>query len=234
MGIVTDFMFLPVEVLLKKGSLIGILINRIGDRDVEDIIGYALIFFFAAAIVWTMWRDHRIEKRRRAETERMLELAEQKGHMEWPEGVKEEDTRRLFLNTLTNIGCQYHFEPVEGDHRIFFDYQGEHFIAVTESKIKYIHLWDMAWLRVDLHDIDEISRLRKAINISNIDNSVTTVFTINDDEKSMEVHCHSVIVFFYTIPYINEYLKVELNAFFLAHQKVEAEMLKLREAEKTV
>lgn len=199
-----------------------------------DMFGYVLIFFFAAAIVWTMWRDHRVEKRHREETERMMELAEQNGHVEWPEGVKEDDTRRLFLNTLTNIGCQYHLPTEEGDNRIYFDYQGEHFLAIAESDIKYIHLWDMVWLQADLHDIDEISRLRKAINTSNINNMVTTVFTINEEEKSMDIHCRSVFVFLDSLPHIDEYLKAELNSFFLAHQTVGAEMQKLREAEKTL
>ena len=38
-------------------------------------------------------------------------------------------TRELFLETLTKIGCQYEFSEEENDDRIFFAYQGEHFIV---------------------------------------------------------------------------------------------------------
>ncbi len=38
-----------------------------------------------------------------------------------------QDTRSLFLDTLTKIGCQYQLGE-DDDTRIFFDYQGESFL----------------------------------------------------------------------------------------------------------
>lgn len=39
-----------------------------------------------------------------------------------------QDTRSLFLDTLTKIGCQYQLGE-DDDTRFFFDYQGESFFC---------------------------------------------------------------------------------------------------------
>ena len=142
-------------------------------------------------------------------------------------------TRDLFLETLTQIGCQY--EIGEGDDdRIHFAYQGEHFLVAADNERPYINIWDYAWGNVELHDIDEVSRLRKAINIANWNTSVTTVFTIDDVAKTMDVHCKVTILFIPQIPDVANYLKVELDEFFRAHRAVGTELAKLREKEEAV
>lgn len=139
-------------------------------------------------------------------------------------------TRDLFMQVLTSIGCQY--QLCEGDdNRISFAYQGEHFFADTTNDIMYVRLWDTYWGRVELCDIDEVSRLRKAINISNINAAITIVFTVDEEGKNMDVHSKSTIPFLSSMPYLDDYLKVELNEFFRAHQVLGNEMHKLREKE---
>ena len=140
------------------------------------------------------------------------------------------ETRGLFLDTLTEIGCQYKLGEGE-DTRIFFDYQGEHFFADMNDDGMYVNIYDIHWGHVELYDIDEVSRLRKAINNSNLNTTVTTVFTIDDDAKTMDVHCKSTFLFIASIPHLDNYLRVELNEFFHAHQAVGVEMHKLREQE---
>ena len=139
-------------------------------------------------------------------------------------------TRDLFLKVLTSIGCQYQLGEGD-DNRIFFAYQGEHFFADTTNDIMYVHLWDTHWAHVELYDIDEVSWLRKAINTSNLNTAVTTVFTIDEDGKNMDVHSKSTIPFIPSMPNLEAYLKVELNEFFRSHQMVGTEMHKLREQE---
>lgn len=143
-------------------------------------------------------------------------------------------TRDLFMETLTKIGCQYELAEEEGDNRIFFAYQGEHFFADTTNEVRYVHLWDTHWGHVELYDIDEFARLKKAINGSNLNNSVTTVYTIDEDGKNVDVHSKSIILFVPQIPDLEDYLRLELNEFFRAHQYVGTEMAKLREKEEAV
>ncbi len=140
---------------------------------------------------------------------------------------KQFGTRDLFLNVLTNIGCQYEVEEGE-DNRIHFVYQGEHFLVGAENDRPYIHVYDYAWKSINLSDIDELARLRKAINEANWEGSVVTVFTIDNETQTMDVHCKTVLLFIPEIPNIEEYLKLELHEFFRAHQLVGAQMEKLR------
>ena len=139
-------------------------------------------------------------------------------------------TRDLFLETLTQIGCQY--EVGEGENGdITFAYQGEYFLVRTSNSIRFVHIYDTHWGHIELYDIEEISRLKKAINASNLDNSVTAVYTIDKTGGTVDVHCKSVILFIQEIPDISEYLRLELNEFFRVHEKINLEMAKLREME---
>ena len=140
-------------------------------------------------------------------------------------------TRDLFLETLTKIGCQYEFAEEEGDDRIFFAYQGEHFFVNATNEGWYIHIYDTHWGHVELYDIEEFARLKKAINSSNLNNSVMTVYTIDEAGSNVDVHCKSTILFIPQIPRIEDYLRLELNEFFRAHQYVGNEMARLRECE---
>ena len=142
-------------------------------------------------------------------------------------------TRDLFLETLTKIGCQYVIEEdenvEEGDIR--FGYQGEYFVVRASNKTHYIQIYDTHWGHVELYDIDEFARLKKAINESNIRNSVTTIYTIDEASSNVDVHCKSVILFVPEIPNIADYLRLELSEYFRVHETINLEMAKQREAE---
>ena len=137
----------------------------------------------------------------------------------------------MFLETLTKIGCQYELAEEEDDNRIFFAYQGEHFFVVATNDAKVINIYDTHWGHIELYDIEEFTRLKKAINGSNLNYSVTTVYTIDEAGSNVDVHCKSTILFVPQIPDIEDYLRWALNEFFRAHQYVGNEMARLRECE---
>ena len=142
-------------------------------------------------------------------------------------------TRDFFLETLTKIGCQYVIEEdenvEEGDIR--FGYQGEYFVVRASNKTHYIQIYDTHWGHVELYDVDEFARLKKAINESNIRNSVTTIYTIDEAGSNVDVHCKSVILFVPEIPNIADYRRLELSEYFRVHETINLEMAKQREAE---
>ena len=142
-------------------------------------------------------------------------------------------TRDLFLETLTKIGCQYEIEESEDveESDIRFGYQGEYFVVRASNKTQFIQIYDTHWGHVELYDIDEFARLKKAINESNIRNSVTTVYTIDEAGSNVDVHCKSVILFVPEIPNIDGYLRLELSEYFRVHETINMEMAKQREAE---
>ena len=138
-------------------------------------------------------------------------------------------TRDLFLETLTKIGCQYEIDPDEG--YISFGYQGENFVASTTNEGWYVRLWDTYWGHVELYNVDEFSRLRKAVNHANLNCATITVYTINEEGNTVDVHCKSVFPFMSQMPNLEDYLRNELGDFFTAHHLVGSEMAKLREQE---
>lgn len=142
-------------------------------------------------------------------------------------------TRDLFLETLTQIGCQYEIDEGE-DTYISFAYQGEYFLVNASNQGRFIQIYDTHWGHVEFYDIDEFTRLKKAINQSNMQNNVTTVYTINEEGKTVDVHGKSLSLFIPEIPEIADYLRHELGQFFKAHETINVEMAKQRalEAEK--
>lgn len=145
--------------------------------------------------------------------------------------VPDMGTRDYFLKTLTKIGCQYELGEGEDEDKVFFAYQGENFTASVSNEGWYVHIWDTYWGHVELYDIDEFARLKKAINLSNLNCATMTVYTVDEAGSNVDVHCKSVIPFIPQIPEIDKYLRGELNDFFRAHQYVGNEMAKQREAE---
>lgn len=139
-------------------------------------------------------------------------------------------TRDLFLATLTKIGCQYQLGEEE-DNSIYFPFQGERFIVDASNDSMFIHIWDPYWNNVELYDVDEVARIKKAINTANLNTPVTTLYTINEAGSTMDVHSRSTLPFLSAIPDLESYLRASLTAFFHAHQVVGTEMLKMREEE---
>ena len=143
--------------------------------------------------------------------------------------MEKRNTRDFFLDTLSKIGCQYEID--EDNDTIIFAYQGEYFQVYARDESPFVTLYDTHWAHIELCDIDEFARLQKAINQSNINNSVITVYTINEAGGNVDVHCKSVVLFIPELPNIADYLRLELGEFFRVHNSVCAEMEKQRKAE---
>ena len=158
------------------------------------------------------------------------ELKSESNHMENNNLEERKGTRDLFLETLTKIGCQYEIgEGEDGD--INFGYQGEYFVVRANNSNRYIQIYDTHWGHVELYNIDEFARLKKAINESNLRNSVTSVYTIDEAGNNVDVHCKSVILFTQEIPDIVDYLRMELSEYFRAHETIHMAMAKQRKME---
>lgn len=138
----------------------------------------------------------------------------------------------LLQETLRKIGCQYEIDDENEEwKRIAFSFQGERFIADAANDSVYVHLWDAFWKRVDLEDLDEVARLRRCVNTVNVSNSVTTVYTIEEDESKMSLHCKATVPFLSQIPYHDDYLKAVLVGFFRTHRDVDTELMRLKDKE---
>lgn len=196
------------------------------------VIGVALCIGIYKFFAWWQNRPKYIEREKEKQLKQAM-AAQQLAKQQQNVMEQETGTRDLLMETLTKIGCQYELGEGEDD-RIYFAYQGEHFFVEARNDWRYVQIWDTHWGHVELYDIDEFSRLKKAINGSNLNNSVATVYTIDEAGSNVDVHCKSIILFIPQIPEIENYLRLELNEFFRAHQFVSNEMSKLREQEEAI
>ena len=185
----------------------------------------------------TNWWDNRKEKKREASLHQdaavrkmMTEPLNENKKVVREVMEQTKGTQDLFLETLTKIGCQYSADD-EDKERFYFAYQGENFTVDMNNERQYVNLWDMFWESVELYDIDQLARLKKVINESNLRFATTTVYTVNEAGSTVDVHCKSVILFCAQIPDLETYLRAELNDFFYVHQYINAEMAKLKEQE---
>ena len=181
------------------------------------------LIFCSLVVVITEWWDNRKENK---EGQHEIQISQGVEAMKLydTDSIKEEtimeemkgtkSTRELFMETLTEIGCQYELSENQDDDRIFFDYQGEHFLAGVNNDSFYVHIYDTYWGHVELYDIDEFSRLRKAVNESNKTSGVTTFYDIDEVGKNVDVHSKSIIPFMSEMPNLGAFLRVELNEFF--------------------
>lgn len=193
---------------------------------------YAFFVFMAIAVALTVWNDWKEGQLRKKEYEQKQVLAsrQQEASVSNTSSGKTVGTRDLFLDTLTKIGCLYQLGEGEDD-RIYFAYQGEHFFANATNEGAYVHVYDTHWEHVELYDIEELSRMKKAINTANMNAAVTTIYTIDENGQNMDVHSRMTFPFIHQMPDLEDYLKAELNSFFRAHQLIGTEMMKLREQE---
>ena len=195
----------------------------------EVLVVLALVSLFSLCVSRYMnWRDRALISEKALEQVREERYGKQVINNENNNMEERKGTRDLFLYTLTRIGCQY--ELGEGDD-IIFGYQGEQFIVKANNNNHFIHIYDTYWGHVELYNVEDLSRLKKAINVSNLSNSVTAVYTVNEAGGTVDVHSKMAILFISEIPAIDDYLRMELNEFFRAHETISIEMTKQREME---
>lgn len=139
--------------------------------------------------------------------------------------MNEEDkqTRNLLIRTLKDMGCQH---EIDDDGDIVFKYQGEEFKIDASNDNPLIWIYNIAWGGMDIND-PNANRLKQAINRANGNTAVTSLFTINEENGFIAIHCRIVIYFAYNIPNRDKYLKSFLDSFFHAHQQVREEFANL-------
>lgn len=136
-------------------------------------------------------------------------------------------TRDLCLEVLRKLNCDVQFE--EGnDYTMFFTYQGESFRIDTWEESLMIGIWDVWWGTVDLNDLDEVCRIRKAINTVNINSFLTMVYSIDQEGQRFAVHTRRQCLLIPQIPGIENYLAAMLAGFFEVQRSFREELDRLR------
>ncbi len=181
-----------------------------------------IVFIFAFTIA--MYALHRIYKERHdAKDYRFNEKVEPKGAVPTDmENRKNFNTRALVLRTLKNIGCQ----KIEEEDRISFSFQNENFIIEAADECQFINVLDPWWYVSPIDDIENLSRIRKAVNQINLLHHYTVVYSFNEEEKIIGVHTKRNMLFNAQITGLEDYMIATLNNFFTIQRDVLAEIEK--------
>ena len=144
-------------------------------------------------------------------------------------------TRDLCAEVLRKLNCDVQFDE-ENEYNMYFTYQGEIFCVDTWENGLMITIWDTWWGTVDLDDLDDVSRVRKAINNINVRQNLTLMYSIDEKGQKFAVHTKRQCLLIPQIPQIENYMAAMLTGFFDVQRsfKEEYDRLRLEEANANV
>lgn len=140
-------------------------------------------------------------------------------------------TRDLCAEVLRKLNCDVQFDD-ENEYNMHFSYQGENFSVETWEDGLMITIWDTWWGTVDLDDLDEVSRVRKAINTINVRQNLTLMYSIDEKSQKFAVHTKRQCLLISQIPQIENYMVAMLTGFFDVQRSFKEEYDRLRLEEK--
>ena len=140
-------------------------------------------------------------------------------------------TRDLCAEVLRKLNCDVLFDD-ENEYNMHFSYQGENFSVETWEDGLMITIWDTWWGTVDLDDLDEVSRVRKAINTINVRQNLTLMYSIDEKSQKFAVHTKRQCLLIPQIPQIENYMVAMLTGFFDVQRSFKEEYDRLRLEEK--
>lgn len=140
-------------------------------------------------------------------------------------------TRDLCAEVLRKLNCDVQFDD-ENEYNMHFSYQGENFSVETWEDGLMITIWDTWWGTVDLDSLDDVSRVRKAINTINVRQNLTLMYSIDEKGQKFAVHTKRQCLLIPQIPQIENYMAAMLTDFFDVQRsfKEEYDRLRLEEA----
>lgn len=136
-------------------------------------------------------------------------------------------TKDLCIELLKQLNCEV-FVSEEEENRLYFEYQGEHFIMDATNESFFINIWDPGWYVVPLDDLEQMSNVRKAVNTINNYSGTTIVYYIEEEGQKFILHSKRQCILPKDLPHVKEYLRALLGDFFTAQNKLREEIVPLR------
>lgn len=140
-------------------------------------------------------------------------------------------TRDLCAEVLRKLNCDVQFDD-ENEYNMHFSYQGENFSVETWEDGLMITIWDTWWGTVDLDNLDDVSRVRKAINNINVRQNLTLMYSVDEKGQKFAVHTKRQCLLIPQIPQIENYMAAMLTDFFDVQRSFKEEYDRLRLEEK--
>lgn len=125
-------------------------------------------------------------------------------------------TQELVISVLKTIGCQ---PEINNEGHVTFKYQGDDFYIAAEEENRFIMIWNPWWESINT-DNEAFPYLKEIINLVNVNSLVTTVFIVDEDEKTVGIHSHCHTFFSPNEGELEDHLKMLLDYFFDIHNAI--------------
>ncbi len=198
---------------------------------------YVYIIIVAAAVVYYAYGYFKKKQKKRNENKNNVPAVSVKPNgKENPQISNAETgddylngTRDALLEILQKLNCDPQVSEDSADNHIGFAYQGEKFLVSASNDAAFVHFYDLGWEAVEMNNIDELSRYRKAVNNVNINMPVTLYYTYDtEDTKQLTVHTSMSVLMLKDMPHLQDYVVSILGLFFTAHREFTKELDEMR------
>ena len=140
------------------------------------------------------------------------------------------NTKELVIDTLKKIGCK----PEEDDDgRLHIDYQEWHFMILCGDTYFWISVDFPFWYEFSTYDIDQFSRMQKAVNEANSRGLCNVYYAVNKETETVYLHSTIFLLFVPQIPRLDDYLRAAFIDLFKSRYFVynEIKEIELKENE---
>ena len=143
--------------------------------------------------------------------------------------MTQDKIKRAVKYILKKMECSYKTTE-NGD--LIFDYRDEPFaISFNKEGEPFISIIKFNLLTVKMDNVNEVSRLYRAINDTNSNGPITVFYDIDNDEREIDVYAHTTTLFFSLIPNRRGLLHYYLEYLFQAQKYLKDRMAALYEEE---
>ena len=123
----------------------------------------------------------------------------------------------LLKAVVEDIGGKVEEEKEDG--RLVVEYHGEHFLMDAPKDSNFVVMFDTWWHDIDLMNLEQFSVMREAINTVNTSShSAVIMYSVDENENRVGVHCKSVFPFNSYIPALKSYLQYYFSDVLALHQ----------------
>lgn len=142
-----------------------------------------------------------------------------------------EKTQSLLIDTLKEMGGTIRGINKE-DLRIHYEYQGHSFLLDSMDGCLFIKVWDPCWYDIPLDDIDQLSLMRRVINLANQNESCSLFYTMDTENRVATIHSKKHIVFVSSLFRLDKYLHSVFTDFFHVERRFITELERARKMDK--
>lgn len=135
-------------------------------------------------------------------------------------------TQDLVISVLKKIGCQ---PEINEEGHVTFKYQGDDFYIAAEEENRFIMIWNPWWGSIST-DNEAFPVLKEIINLVNVNSLVTTVYMVDEDEKTVGLHSRCHTFFSPNEGELEDHLKMLLDYFFDTHNAIKENLNQLGNA----